>query len=46
MGPGGGEPKEAAQECFPDDLDQTPPFDPTEPDPVSEDDDFDQTRGW
>ncbi len=46
MGPGGGEPKEAAQECFPDDLDQTPSFDPTEPDPVSEDDDFDQTRGW
>ena len=43
MGPGGGEAKEAAQECFPDDLDQTPPFDPAEPEPIPEGD-FDQTR--
>ena len=44
MGPAGGEPDEAAQGSFPDDLDQTPQFDPAEPEPVPEDD-FDQTWG-
>ncbi len=44
MGPGGGEPEEAAQEFFPDDLDQTPQFDPAEPEPIPEDD-FDQSWG-
>ena len=34
MGPGGGETNEAAQESFPDDLDQTPEFDPAEPEPI------------
>jgi hypothetical protein len=45
MGPsglGGGQTEEVAQESFPDDLDQTPEFDPTEPEPTPEDD-FDQS---
>jgi hypothetical protein len=41
MGPGGGQADEVAQESFPDDLDQSPDFDPTEPEPIPEDD-FDQ----
>ena len=44
MGADGGEADEAAQEFFPDDLDQTTPFDPTEPEPIPEDD-FDQSWG-
>jgi hypothetical protein len=44
MGPGGGEAIEVAQGCFPDDLDQSPEFDPTEPEPIPEDH-FDQSRG-
>ena len=40
----GKEHKEAAQESFPDDLDQSPDFDPAEPEPVPEDT-FDQTWG-
>lgn len=40
----GGEADHAAQGYFPDDLDQTPQFDPAEREPVIEDD-FDQTRG-
>ena len=43
MGPDGGEAGEAAQESFPDDLDQSSEFDPVEPEPIPEDD-FDQ--GW
>ena len=34
----GGKRQEAAHEPFPDDLDQTPHFDPTEPEPIPEDD--------
>ena len=41
MGPGGGQADEVAQESFPDDLDLSPDFDPTEPEPIPEDD-FDQ----
>jgi hypothetical protein len=44
MGPGGPEREEVAQEPFPDDLDQTPEFDPAEPDPVPQDH-FDQSQG-
>ena len=44
MGPGSGQPDEVAQESFPDGLDQTPEFDPTEPEPIPEDD-LDQTWG-
>jgi hypothetical protein len=44
MGPGGGETEEAVQEFSPDDLDQTPQFDPAEPEPSPEDD-FDQSWG-
>ena len=47
MGPLGtdrGQADEAAQESFPDDLNQSPPFDPVEPEPVPEDD-FDQSGG-
>ena len=44
IGPDGGTPYEVAQESFPDDLDQSPEFDPTEPEPIP-DDDFDQTWG-
>ena len=36
MGPGGGQADEVAQGCFPDDLDQTSQFDPTETEPVPE----------
>jgi hypothetical protein len=43
IGPDVGTPYEAAQESFPDDLDQTPEFDPANPEPVPEDD-FDQSR--
>ena len=39
----GGEREKVAQESFPDDLDQSPDFDPAEPDPIP-DDDLDQTR--
>ena len=34
MGPGRGKYDEVAQESFPDDLDQSPAFDPTEPEPI------------
>jgi len=44
MGSGGGETEEAVQEFSPDDLDQTPQFDPAEPEPSPEDD-FDQSWG-
>ena len=44
MGPDGGQAGEAAQESFPDDPDQSPEFDPAEPEPVPEDD-FDQSWG-
>ena len=44
MGPIGGKHDEVAQESFPDDLDQSPEFDPAEPEPISEDD-FDQSLG-
>ena len=40
----GAESDEAAQESFPDDLDQSAEFDPTEPEPVPEDH-FDQSWG-
>jgi hypothetical protein len=43
MGPDGRKHDEAARESFPDDLDQSSAFDPTEPEPVPEDD-FDQSR--
>ena len=44
MGPGGGKADEAAQESSPDDLDQSPEFDPTDPEPIPQDN-FDQSRG-
>jgi hypothetical protein len=44
MGLTGGEVEEAAQESFPDGLDQSPDFDPAEPEPVPVDD-FDQSWG-
>ena len=44
MGPVGEEPDEVAQEAFPDDLDQSPQFDPADPEPLPEDD-FHQTWG-
>ena len=44
MGPDGGQAEEVAQESFPDDLDQTPGFDPTDPEPFPQDD-FDQSYG-
>jgi len=40
----GREAEEVAQGDPPDDLDQTPEFDPADPEPVPEDHDFDQTR--
>jgi hypothetical protein len=43
-GSAGGKPEEAAQESFPDDLDQSPDFVPVEPEPIPEDD-FDQSWG-
>ncbi|MFG1691725.1 hypothetical protein ACGF5M_06190, partial [Gemmatimonadota bacterium] len=42
MGPGGGQEEKVAQESFPDDLNQSPAFDPTEPEPIPEDT-FDQS---
>jgi len=42
MGPDGRQAEEVAQESFPDDLDQSSAFDPTEPEPIP-DDDFDQS---
>jgi len=42
VGPDGGNHNEAAQESFPDDLDQSSEFDPTDPEPVPEDH-FDQS---
>jgi len=44
MGPDGDQAEEAAQEPFPHDLDQSPEFDPADPEPLPEDD-FDQSRG-
>ena len=44
IGPGSGEPEEVAQEPFPDDLDQSPEFDPAEPEPIP-DEHFDQSWG-
>jgi hypothetical protein len=41
MGPGGGETEEAVQEFFPDNLDQSPEFDPADPEPIPVED-FDQ----
>ena len=38
MGPNRGKRDEVAQPSFPDDLDQSPAFDPTEPEPIPEDD--------
>ncbi len=43
IAPGGGQPDKAAQESIPDDLDQSSEFDPTESEPVH-DDDIDQSR--
>ncbi len=43
MGAGATAWEEAAQDAFPDDLDQTPEFGPAEPEPIPEDDDFDQS---
>ncbi len=34
----GGEHHEAAREVLPDDLDQSPGFDPADPEPIPEDD--------
>jgi len=42
LGPRSGVAEEAAPECFPDDLDQTPEFDPAQPEPIPKDD-FDQS---
>jgi hypothetical protein len=42
MGAGAGEAEEVAQGSFPDDLNRSPEFDPTEPEPIPEDD-FDQS---
>ena len=38
MRPGRGQADEVAQESFPDDLDQSSEFDPTESEPIPEDD--------
>jgi len=43
MGTTGEEANEVAQESFPDNLDQTPEFDPADPEPDPEAD-FDQNR--
>jgi len=43
MGLNGVEAEKVAQGDPPDDLDQTPDFDPAEPDPLPEED-FDQSR--
>ncbi len=45
LDPGGVEAEEVAPAYPPDDLDQSPDFDPAEPEPVP-DDHFDQSRGW
>ena len=42
MGTGKAGQDEVAQESFPDDLDQSPAFDPTEAEPIPEED-FDQS---
>jgi hypothetical protein len=42
--PDGEKRDEAAQESFPDDLDQSPEFDPADPEPIPQDD-FDQSWG-
>jgi hypothetical protein len=42
---GGPSPEDVAQECLPDDFDQSPEFDPAVPESVPEDD-FDQSRDW
>ena len=42
MGPGEAKQNEAAQKSFPDDLDQTPDYDPSDPEPIPEDH-FDQS---
>ena len=44
IGPDGGNHDEAVQESFPEDLDQSPEFDPTDPEPIPEDV-FDQSWG-
>jgi hypothetical protein len=44
MGTSGEKHHEVAHGFFPDDLDQTPQFDPAEPEPSPEDD-FDQSWG-
>jgi hypothetical protein len=44
MGSGQPEHDEVAQESFPDDLDESPGFDPGEPEPIPGDD-LDQTWG-
>jgi hypothetical protein len=43
MGTCRGKHHELAQESLPDDLSQSPAFDPIEPEPIPEDD-FDQSR--
>jgi len=40
--PGGGQAEKVTQEPFPDDLDQSPEFDPADPEPIPEDN-FDQS---
>jgi hypothetical protein len=42
IGTGQAEQDEVAQDAFPDDLDQTTPFDPAEPEPIPQDH-FDQS---
>jgi hypothetical protein len=44
MGPDGAQAEEAAWESFPDDLDQSPAFDPAEPEPIP-DNNFGQSWG-
>ena len=49
MGPDRGEEDEVAQESLPNDLNQSPAFDPTEPEPIPDHAsrgarDFDQSR--
>jgi hypothetical protein len=44
MGPDGGQAEEVVQRTFPDDLDQSPEFDPTEAEPIPEEH-FDQSSG-
>jgi hypothetical protein len=44
IGTGQAEQDEAAQDSFPDDSDQTTPFDPAEPEPIPQDH-FDQSWG-